>query len=467
MKSRVAFVVVRTSLGHALRLCTRGDARSRRPEMSAQVEDSALPERPTPLKDDHSFWKIYEKGETIGRGHFAKVKLVRHRKSGGFFAAKILDKQLEEHQEDYDAMMREFRVLRSLRHENIVQLEDAYESPTSLILVCQLATGGELMHRIAEEGDVYNEEEVKYHIKTILLGLKYMHERGVVHRDLKPENILLSDKTREAHVLIADFGLGRFISQAGQQMDTVCGTHHYLAPELVRCDRGDQETYDQSIDVWGVGLIMFIMLFGYNPFLRESNLQTHQAIVDCKYTFPKDDNASKTAKEMIKRMVRPSAPDAEDRGPTPHTPLLTPRIPTSSQVCLDPSKRITVDEALSSQWFSDQAASDALTVGGSDVRGLMKEWNARRAVLKLTNLRAKGAAHPKKEGDAAASSSGGTGPIGAIKGLMRRGSGTADDIAAGVAAADLGGSPAGAAKGKFARRNSNASKTLQEAAGGS
>ena len=133
------------------------------------VEDSALPERPTPLKDDHSFWKIYEKGETIGRGHFAKVKLVRQRKSGGFFAAKILDKQLEEHQEDYDAMMREFRVLRSLRHENIVQLEDAYESPTSLILVCQLATGGELMHRIAEEGDVYNEEEVKYHIKTILL----------------------------------------------------------------------------------------------------------------------------------------------------------------------------------------------------------------------------------------------------------------------------------------------------------
>ena len=118
-----------------------------------------------------------------------------------------------------------------------------------------------------------------------------MHERGVVHRDLKP-NILLSDKTREAHVLIADFGLGRFISQAGQRW-TRCA-----APPLPRARArplrprrpGDG---DQSIDVWGVGLIMFIMLFGYN-FLRESNLQTHQAIVDCKYTFPKDDNASKT-----------------------------------------------------------------------------------------------------------------------------------------------------------------------------
>ena len=136
------------------------------------------------------------------------------------------------------------------------------------------------MHRIAEEGDVYNEEEVKYYIKTILLGLKYMHERGVVHRDLKPENILLSDKTREAHVLIADFGLVRH-PQAGQQMDTVCGTTTTSRPSS---SAATAATRRPTVDhVWGVGLIMFIMLFGYNPFLRESNLQTHQAIVDCKY----------------------------------------------------------------------------------------------------------------------------------------------------------------------------------------
>ena len=96
---------------------------------------------------------------------------------------------------------------------------------------------------------------------------------GVVHRDLKPENILLSDKTVNAHILIADFGLGRFLKSQGQKMETVCGTHHYLAPELVRCDRGEISSYDRSVDVWGIGLIAFIMLFGFNPFLCESTVQ--------------------------------------------------------------------------------------------------------------------------------------------------------------------------------------------------
>ena len=159
-------------------------------------ERGAIPSRPTPLPDDDSFWRIYEKGETIGRGHFAKVKLVRHRESGGFYAAKILDKMLEEHQEDYESMMREFKVLRSLNHKNIVNLQDAYETPSSLILVCELATGGELMHRIAEENDIYTEDEVRRHCYVILETIGFMHQNGVVHRDLKPENILLSDKCR-------------------------------------------------------------------------------------------------------------------------------------------------------------------------------------------------------------------------------------------------------------------------------
>jgi len=385
---------------------------------------------PKRLHDDKDFWKIYEKGETIGRGHFAKVKLVRHRSSGGFFAAKILDKGLEEHQEDYESMMREFQVLRELQHKNIVKLQDAYETPSSLILVCELATGGELMHRIAEENDVYTEDEVKKHILVMLDTMKYMHNQGVVHRDLKPENILLSDKTANAHILIADFGLGRFLKSLGQKMETVCGTHHYLAPELVRCDRGEISSYDRSVDVWGIGLIAFIMLFGFNPFLRDSNMQTHQAIVDCRYTFPKEDNVSSEAKDLIKRMI-----------------------------CLDPSKRVTIDDAISHPWFAKRRTDgvEGLAVGGNNVREVMKEFNAKRAVLKLTNLRQRGRSSSVVEGGVD-----GVGPIAAIKNFVggRRGSVNEEQIKSDADTAS-GVGP----KGRYTRRRSStASESIQEAA---
>lgn len=260
------------------------------------------------------------------------------------------------------------------------------------------------MHRIAEDNDVYTEEEVKAHIKTILAATLFMHSHGVVHRDLKPENIMLSDKTAQAEILIADFGLGRFISKGSQVMETVCGTHHYLvrcaillqsseplptaaasmsqslvaavrakerasvqAPELVKCDRGEMHAYDRSVDVWGIGLIAFIMLFGYNPFLRESNMATHEAIVTCKYNFPKDDNASKLAKDLIRKMV-----------------------------CLDPGKRISLEGALNHPYFKENtgASKGALRVNNISVRAVMKEYvplshtcAACTAILPLASLR--------------------------------------------------------------------------------
>ena len=313
------------------------------------------------LDEDANFWTLYNKGETIGRGHFAKVKLVRHLKTNRYCAAKILDKRLDEYIDDYDAMIREFNLLASLRHQNIVRLYEAYESNKSLFLVCELATGGELMHRIADGKGLYTEDEARRHCKTLMGVVAFMHAQGVVHRDLKPENILLSDQTESARLLVADFGLGCFIAHAASTMETVCGTHHYLAPELVKCDRGELASYDKSIDIWGVGLICFMMLFGYNPFLRQSTLATHQAIVECKYTFPKKDNVSSEAKSMIKKMI-----------------------------CLDRKKRISIEAALKHKWFSKLSKDSAgLQVGTSDVRSVMKEFNARRSILRMTNIRAR------------------------------------------------------------------------------
>ena len=177
------------------------------------------------------------------------------------------------------------------------------------------------MKRLGSDSSVYSEDEVRKHVFTILKAVHYMHSKHCVHRDIKPENVLLSDNSDEAEVReltwplrpsthththtstrleqvphrgfacvcarrlqikIVDLGLSRFFEER-KLMRTICGTHKYLAPELVQCDRGQLQGYDKAIDMWGVGLLGFIMLYGFNPFARESQRETHNAIMRVEY----------------------------------------------------------------------------------------------------------------------------------------------------------------------------------------
>merc|ERR1719310_559797 len=146
----------------------------------------------------------------------------------------------------------------------------------------QLATGGELMKRLGSDASVYSEDEVRKHVFTILKAVHYMHSKHCVHRDIKPENVLLSDNTEHADIKIVDLGLSRFFEDR-KLMRTICGTHKYLAPELVQCDRGQLQGYDKAIDMWGIGLLTFIMLYGFNPFARDMQKETHNAIVKAAF----------------------------------------------------------------------------------------------------------------------------------------------------------------------------------------
>ena len=209
------------------------------------------------LQSDWQFWNIFSDVRTIGKGHFAKVKQVMHNESREHFAAKILDKALADNDiEDLVrararlpacpsagtcpsagacpsasacpapasaqpprtsacssphahgcaraavllCQVREFQMLRALRHGNIIRLYAAYETPRKLYLVTELSTGGELMKRLGSDANVYSEDQVRKHVMTIVTAVLYMHSKHCVHRDLKPENVLLSDNTEEAEV---------------------------------------------------------------------------------------------------------------------------------------------------------------------------------------------------------------------------------------------------------------------------
>jgi len=258
---------------------------------------------------------------------------------------------------DIEDLVREFQMLRALRHANIIRLYAAYETPRKLYLVTELATGGELMKRLGSDANVYSEDEVRKHVFTILQAIRYMHSKHCVHRDMKPENVLLSDNTDGAEIKIVDLGLSRFFEDR-KLMRTICGTHKYLAPELVQCDRGQLQGYDKAIDMWGVGLLAFIMLFGFNPFARESQRETHNAIMRCEWHIPDGFTVSNGAKEFVSHLLRKS-----------------------------PDDRLTAESALKVSWLSPDAPPSPSALLSSDpkrpVKQLLWEFNAQRMLSKV------------------------------------------------------------------------------------
>ncbi len=102
-------------------------------------------------------------------------------------------------------------------------------------------------------------------IKKLAGALSYCHERGIVHRDLKPENLLYADQTEEAEIKVADFGLAKLLDQS-QVMATACGTPGYVAPEIL-----EGKAYTDKVDMWSLGVILYIILCGFPPFYDENN----------------------------------------------------------------------------------------------------------------------------------------------------------------------------------------------------
>jgi serine/threonine protein kinase len=129
----------------------------------------------------------------------------------------------------------------------------------------ELVTGGELFDRIIEL-QRYSEKEAVHVMLQALSGLKHMHDRHIAHRDLKPENLLLSSKEPHATVKLADFGFATKLNADNELLQLV-GTPPYFAPELsLLRDESIMEGYGRPVDIWSMGVILYILLSGIHPF---------------------------------------------------------------------------------------------------------------------------------------------------------------------------------------------------------
>ncbi|XP_070926584.1 calcium/calmodulin-dependent protein kinase type 1D isoform X2 [Macaca nemestrina] len=253
-------------------------------------------------------------------GAFSEVVLAEEKATGKLFAVKCIPKKALKGKES--SIENEIAVLRKIKHENIVALEDIYESPNHLYLVMQLVSGGELFDRIVEKG-FYTEKDASTLIRQVLDAVYYLHRMGIVHRDLKPENLLYYSQDEESKIMISDFGLSKMEGK-GDVMSTACGTPGYVAPEVLA-----QKPYSKAVDCWSIGVIAYILLCGYPPFYDENDSKLFEQILKAEYEFdsPYWDDISDSAKDFIRNLMEK-----------------------------DPNKRYTCEQAARHPWIAGDTA---------------------------------------------------------------------------------------------------------------
>ncbi|EKX51008.1 hypothetical protein GUITHDRAFT_157273 [Guillardia theta CCMP2712] len=250
------------------------------------------------------FHKNFEFGKTLGRGTFAKVKVARHKTTGTCFAVKIIDKQSASFKRE--SLKSEIVLMRQVIHPNCLRLHGVYDEKSKCFLILDLASGGTVLDRIIEN-DCFKENDAKKVSKDVLTAIEYLHSLGISHRDLKPENLLYASNDPQSPdyttVKVADFGLSKIFVEK-QPMRTVCGSPNYVAPEVVDpyCI---SIGYGPEVDIWSMGIVIYVMLCGFLPFYADSNAELFRLICAGDFSFPSPywDGISESAKQLIRKML--------------------------------------------------------------------------------------------------------------------------------------------------------------------
>uniref|UniRef100_UPI0037E8B852 peripheral plasma membrane protein CASK-like isoform X9 n=1 Tax=Semicossyphus pulcher TaxID=241346 RepID=UPI0037E8B852 len=304
----------------------------------------------TMADDDVLFEDVYELCEVIGKGPFSVVRRCINRDTGQQFAVKIVDVASFTSSPGLSTedLKREASICHMLKHPHIVELLETYSSDGMLYMVFEFMDGADLCFEIvkrADAGFVYSEAVASHYMRQILEALRYCHDNNVIHRDVKPHCVLLASKENSAPVKLGGFGVAIQLGESGLVAGGRVGTPHFMAPEVVK-----REPYGKPVDVWGCGVILFILLSGCLPFYGTKE-RLFEAIIKGKYKVmnPRQwAHISESAKDLVRRMLM-----------------------------LDPAERITVYEALNHPWLKERDRY-AYKIHLPETVEQLRKFNARR-----------------------------------------------------------------------------------------
>ncbi|XP_045552520.1 caM kinase-like vesicle-associated protein [Salmo salar] len=270
----------------------------------------------------------YEMGQVLKAKEFCELCMAKDRQTNKVFVCKKFLKK--DGRKVRKAAKNEILILKMVKHPNILQLIDTFETRKEYFIIQELATGGDVFDWILDQGN-YTERDASNVIKQVLEAVSYLHSLNIVHRNLKLENLMYYTENNHNKVVLRDFYLSKFENGS---ITEPCGTPEYLAPEVVARHR-----YGRPVDCWAVGVIMYILLSGNPPFYdetEEENTDLHNRIIFCRivagefeFDAPYWDDISVPAKELVCRLME-----------------------------VDQMLRITAADALLHKWIAGNGASE-------------------------------------------------------------------------------------------------------------
>ena len=263
------------------------------------------------------FRKKYEYISLIGNGSFGKVRLFVERECKSFkYAIKTIKKDIF-NPYNIQSIKREIDILRSLDHPNIVKYFETYEDENYLHIVMEYIPGDNLFQVLTEKlNRKLTVRQISKIMSCLLKAVLFLHHNGIIHRDIKPENIVFSDTGNFKSLKLIDFGLS--IQQNARKEKRRVGTPYYMAPEMI------SGNFVKESDVWSIGVIMYILVTGKQPFSGKTKEEVYDKVKNGKYDFKTlyYSKCSNLVKDLIKKI------------------LVT-----------EPDKRMTIEACLEHSWF--------------------------------------------------------------------------------------------------------------------
>lgn len=274
----------------------------------------------------------------LGSGTFGQVYECFRRSDGELLAVKIMPRQESlVGQWSHERMFRrEVELLMQLDNPYVIRYAGFFEDVDFLYVIVERCSGGELFEHISKARRV-SERAAAAFSRQMLQALAYLHAAKVVHRDIKAENFLFKEKSTLCTLKLIDFGMSVMLSRDEELLSELCGSPHYLSPELIH------KQYGMKTDIWALGVLIYLMMYGKYPFHGPTTEATVREILKCKVEYKAPNvRLSCEAVDFLKHLLEP-----------------------------DISKRYSAAEALRHVWIDSASSTCApMNVGKNDQLGL-------------------------------------------------------------------------------------------------